>query len=367
MTIKFVDLNRQYRRYRAELLSAMEAVLERGDFILGEEVSAFEKDFAAYVGCRHAVGVDSGTSALILSVRALGIGPGDEVITVPNSFVSTAYAVTEAGAKPVFVDVVEETQLMDVNLLEAAVTERTKAIIPVHLFGQMADMDGIAKVAGKFGLKVIEDACQAHGAWRNGKRSGSVGDAGCFSFYPGKNLGAYGDAGAVTTDDDGLAERLRLLRNYGSPKKYFHEFKGKNARLDTLQAAVLKTKLKYLDAWNARRGELAKLYMAGLEGVGDLKLPAYDPAGASAHHLFVVRTHRRDELFESLNAQGIQSVIHYPVPIHLQRAYSELGLPEGSFPVAERLAGEILSLPIHPELTDEEATFVIRAVKDFFK
>jgi dTDP-4-amino-4,6-dideoxygalactose transaminase len=367
MTIKFVDLNRQYHRYRSELLAAIEEVIERGDFILGARVSAFEERFAAHTGSRYAVGVDSGTSALILSVDVLGLGPGDEVITVPNSYISTAFAISQARADVVFVDVDEATQLMDMDLLERALTPRTKAILPVHLFGRMADMRRLMDIAGKHRLLVIEDACQAHGAVHDGRKAGSIGHLGCFSFYPGKNLGAYGDAGAIVTDDEALYAKLLLLRNYGSPRKYHHEFKGRNARLDTLQAAILDVKLKYLDGWNARRAEIAACYRARLSDLRHIVLPAPDDAiGASANHLFVIRTTQRAALMAFLKSSGIDSIVHYPVPIHLQPAYAELGLSKGDFPVTERLADEILSLPIHPDMTTDEVEFVSAKVKEFF-
>lgn len=367
MEIRFVDIQRQYRKYKDELLGAIENVLEKGNFILGDEVGQFEKDFAAYIGCKYAIGVDSGTSALELSMLALNVGKNDDVITVPNSFISTAFAISEAGAKVIFVDVDEKTQLMDVTQLENAVTKDTKAIIPVHLCGQMVNMTHVTEIAQKYNLKIIEDACQAHGAIQNDKKAGTFGNLGCFSFYPGKNLGAYGDAGAITTNDEMLYNKIILLRNYGSHKKYYHEFRGKNARLDTLQAAILKVKLKYLDAWNQRRTEVAKIYMQELKNVGDLILPFVEKYNYSVFHLFPVRTKKRDELFDFLTQNGIQVVIHYPVPIHLQNAYKGLNLKKGSYPVTEKLAKEVISLPIHPDLTNEETLLIADKVREFFK
>lgn len=366
MKIQFVDIQRQYRSYKGELLAAIERVLENGNFILGNEVQQFEKNFAAYNGCKYAIGVDSGTSALELSVLAIGINESDEVITVPNSFISTAYSISETGANVKFVDVDERTQLMNISLIENKITKKTKAIIPVHLCGQMVNMSGLLEIANRYNLKVVEDACQAHGALQNGKRAGTIGDLGCFSFYPGKNLGAYGDAGAITTNDELLYNKLILLRNYGSSKKYYHEFKGKNARLDTIQAAVLNVKLKYLEAWNKRRNELAQLYIKGLQNVGDLILPFIEKGNFSNFHLFPVRTKKRDLLFDFLTKQDIQVVIHYPIPIHLQNAYSELKLKRSVFPVTEMLADESVSLPIHPEMTEGEVDFVVTKIREFF-
>ncbi|MBL7892784.1 MAG: DegT/DnrJ/EryC1/StrS family aminotransferase [Bacteroidia bacterium] len=366
MKIQFVDIQRQYRNYKGELLTAIERVLENGNFIMGSEVQQFEKEFAVYNGCKYAIGVDSGTSALELSVLAIGIKESDEVITVPNSFVSTAFSISEAGANVKFVDVDERTQLMNISLIENAITKKTKAIIPVHLCGQMVNMPPLLEIAKKYNLKIVEDACQAHGALQNGKRAGTIGDLGCFSFYPGKNLGAYGDAGAITTNDELLYNKLTLLRNYGSSKKYYHEFKGRNARLDTIQAAVLNVKLKYLEAWNKRRNELAQLYMKGLQNVGDLTLPFIEKDNFSNFHLFPVRTKKRDLLFDFLTSQDIQVVIHYPIPIHLQNAYDELKLKRGVFPVTEMLADESISLPIHPEMTEDEVDFVITKTREFF-
>ena len=366
MDIRFVDIQRQYKVLEEEVTLAIKKVLDTGDFILGSEVTRFEKSFADYIGTRYAVTVDSGTSALELCVKALGIGAGDEVITAPNSYISTAFAVSESGANVVFSDVEESTQLMDVALMCKAITKNTKAIIPVHLFGQMANMEEVLKVARENKLFVIEDACQAHGSMQNGKKAGAYGDLGCFSFYPGKNLGAYGDGGAITTNNEELYDKLLLLRNFGSAKKYIHNFKGVNARLDTIQAAVLNVKLKYLDGWNSRRKEICDFYLKELNGTGDIILLHHEAHNASCNHLFVIRTQKRDALFDFLNANNIQTVIHYPLPIHLQAAYQELNLPKGSFPITEKLANQIVSLPIHPDLTNEEAAFVVAKIKSFY-
>ena len=366
MKIKFVDLNRQYQNYNVELLTAVQNILTKGNFILGEEVKEFESAFANYIGCKYAIGVGSGTSALTLSIKTLNIGPGDEVITVPNSYIATAFAISENSAKVMFVDVDEKTQLMNVQQLEAVISSNTKAIIPVHLTGQMVNMDNVLAIAKKHQVAVIEDACQAHGASQNGKKAGTFGELSCFSFYPGKNLGAYGDAGMITTNDEVLYKKLLMMRNYGSEVKYYHEFRGTNARLDTLQAAVLNVKLKYLDSWNKKRNEIAEKYLNELQNVGDLILPYIEKHNYSAFHLFSVRTKKRNELFEHLNSQGIQTIIHYPIPIHLQKAYAELKLKKGAFPIAEALADEILSLPIHPDLTNEELTYITSRIKEFF-
>ena len=312
MKIKFVDLNRQHDLYKDELLQAITAVLDKGDFILGDAVKEFEKSFSDYIGCQYAVGVDSGSSALSLALKVIGIGNGDEVITVSNTFISTAYAISDCGGKPVFVDVEEQTQLMDISMVESAVTSKTKAIIPVHLFGQMVDMNSLMEIAKKHNILVIEDACQAHGASQNGKKAGSIGDLACFSFYPGKNLGAFGDAGLVVTNKKEFYDELLLLRNYGSPKKYFHSCKGKNSRLDTIQAAVLKVKMESLDEWNRKREIIAQMYSQHFNEVGDLILPAIKEGNKSAYHLYVVRTKYRDELFDYLKFQGYRN--NYPLP-----------------------------------------------------
>ena len=367
MKIKFVDLNRQHDLYKDELLQAITAVLDKGDFILGDAVKEFEKSFSDYIGCQYAVGVDSGSSALSLALKVIDIGNGDEVITVSNTFISTAYAISDCGGKPVFVDVEEQTQLMDISMVESAVTSKTKAIIPVHLFGQMVDMNSLMGIAKKHNILVIEDACQAHGASQNGKKAGSIGDLACFSFYPGKNLGAFGDAGMVVTNKKEFYDELLLLRNYGSPKKYFHSCKGKNARLDTIQAAVLKVKMESLDEWNRKREIIAKMYSQHFNEVGDLILPAIIEGNKSAYHLYVVRTKYRDELFDYLNSRGIETIIHYPIPIHLQEAYTDLLLKRDSFPITEMLANEILSLPLHPELLNEDIDYIISKVKGYFR
>lgn len=353
MTIKFVDLGRQYRTIEREVREAIDDVLASGAFIMGPQLAAFEAAFAAYCGTRFCVGVGSGTAALELALQALGLGPGDEVILPANTYIATALAVASAGGKPVLVDVDERTSCLDPAALEAAVTPRTVGIVPVHLYGRPAAMEAILALAAKRGLFVLEDACQAHGARALGKRVGAFGHAAAFSFYPGKNLGAYGDGGAVTTDDPALFERLRMLRDFGQTRKYHHEIKGTNSRLDTLQAAILSVKLQHLDAWNQRRRGAAATYERLFAG-SDVVAPQLEPGEDSVWHLYVVRVPDRAAAIDALAAAGIQSGIHYPIPIHRQDAFAELRGLEGALPVTERLAPEILSLPMFPEITDEE-------------
>ena len=365
MPVSFVDLVAQ----DAELLRATQAefdvLVQRSDWILGEQVTAFEEDFAAFCGTQHAIGTDSGLSALELALRAFGIGPGDEVITAANTFVATALAISHAGATPVLVDVDPESQSLDPSFLERALTTRTRAIVPVHLHGRPAEMDAILEFARAHHLVVVEDACQAHGARYRGQRVGSLGDAAAFSFYPAKNLGAYGDGGIVVTDHSEVARTIRLLRHYGQPTKNVHEIRGFNRRLDTLQAAILRLKLRHLDEWNEARRRVADLYGAALQDAGVALPPADDDARESVWHLYVIRSPRRDALEAFLSARGIGTGIHYPTPIHLQPAYRELGYRRGSFPVSERLAGEVLSLPMHPTLTPRDVLEVTDAIGRF--
>lgn len=362
--IPLVDLKAQYASIRSEVDAAMQRVLDSTAFILGPEVRQFEEAFAAWCSARHCVGLSSGTAALELALRACGVGSGDEVITVAHTFIATAEAISAVGATPVFVEIDPRTWVMDAGACEAAITERTRAVIPVHLYGQAADMDAIGSVAARHGLAVIEDAAQAHGARWNGARVGTLGDVGCFSFYPGKNLGAYGDAGAVTTDDDALAERIRLLRNHGRQEKYLHEVIGFGERLDTLQAAVLHAKLAHLAAWTAARQRLAARYSAGLAESG-LTLPWVDARAEAVWHLYVVCTPQRDALRGHLRAHGVEAGIHYPAPLHLQPAYGHLGYRVGQLPVSEQVANECLSLPIYPEMTDAQQDRVVELVLAF--
>jgi dTDP-4-amino-4,6-dideoxygalactose transaminase len=362
-SIPLVNLTRQYERLAPAIERAIGAVCARGDFVLGRAVAEFEAAFAAYVGARHAIGVASGTDALHLIVRALGIGPGDEVIVPANTFIATAQAVWSAGATPVLVDCEERTATIDVSAVRAAVTERTRAIIPVHLFGQPADMDPLIELAADRGIHVIEDAAQAHGAAYRGRNCGTLGVAAGFSFYPGKNLGAYGDAGAITTNDDGLAAEIRLLRNWGSPAKYVHSRMGFNSRLDSIQAAVLGVKLPYLDAWNDRRNQVAGWYRQALAPLANRLRPIEQGPWTSRHayHLFVVRAldGGRDRIVAELQAAGIGAGIHYPLAIHQQECFQPLLARRPHLPAAERLASEIFSLPLCPELLDSEAERVV--------
>lgn len=362
--VPFVDLGVQYRALAAEINDAISQVIQGADFILGREVNLFEEEFAAFCDAKYAVGVDSGTSALELALRAFDIGPGDEVITAANSFIASALGISHAGAKPVLVDVDPYTNTLDVKAIERAITRRTKAIIPVHLYGHPAHMGPIRQLADKHALVVIEDACQAHGARYKGKRVGSLGHAAAFSFYPGKNLGAYGDGGMVVTNDRKIAQRLQMLRNYGQKEKYKHLFRGYNRRLDTLQAAILRVKLKYLEKWNAARRWNAKLYQKNLEGSG-VVVPGEAGGAESVWHLYVIRTEHRDQLKEHLISKGVSASIHYPVPIHLQPAYHDLRHKRGDFPVTEAYADRILSLPMYAELTAHQIEFVAETIGEF--
>ncbi len=362
--VPFLDLKAPCRELKAELDDAYHRVMESGWFILGSEVEAFEREFAAYCGVKHCIGVGNGLDALHLILRGMGIGAGDEVIVPANTYIATWLAVTYAGAKPVPVEPRADTFNLDPELIEKAIGPRTRAIMPVHLYGQPAAMASIKRMAARHGLKVIEDAAQAQGARFNGQGTGGLGDAAGFSFYPGKNLGAFGDGGAVTTNDDALAANVRMLRNYGSEQKYLHEIAGYNSRLDELQAAFLRVKLKYLDEWNARRGTLAELYCNELRET-NLVLPQVAEGCQSVWHLFVVRTPERERLRRHLSEQGIGSLIHYPIPPHLQPAYADLNHAQGAFPISEAMAGEVLSLPFGPHLTMDQAWRVLDVLKKF--
>jgi dTDP-4-amino-4,6-dideoxygalactose transaminase len=368
MNVPFVDLPLQYQNLRAEIDPAVLAVFAKCNFILGQEVQEFEKEFADFIGAKHCVSVGSGTDALQLILRAIGIGPGHEVITAANTFIATVEAITYVGATPVLVDCTRGDYLIDPEGVARAITPRTKAVIPVHLYGQPANIDPLADLGARHGFPIVEDAAQAHGAtWRDGRRCGNVGLAAGFSFYPGKNLGAYGDAGAITTNDSELAERLKLLRNWGSVVKYEHEIKGYNSRLDTVQAAVLRVKLCYLERWNDARLGLARGYLARLVGVPGIVLPKEASwNGRHVYHLFVIRLpgQDRDSVMRKLGERGIQTGIHYPKPVHLQNAYSDLGLGLGSFPNAEAMAGELLSLPMFPEMTEQQLDHVAGSLKE---
>jgi dTDP-4-amino-4,6-dideoxygalactose transaminase len=421
MKVPFIDLKAQYDSIREEIQNALNKVLESTAFSGGPFVAQFEKEFAAYCGCKHAVGVGSGTDALWVTLLALGIGPGNEVITVPNSFIATAEAISYCGARPVFVDIDKSTYNMDPNKLEDYVKKRfasyamrsaprPKAVIPVHLFGQSADMDSIMEITQKYGLFVVEDACQAHGAeylsrretynppptplWKRDnppkspfikgglegdfkgvmggfsnegrwRKAGTIGNAGCFSFYPGKNLGAYGEAGAVVTNDDTLTEKIKVLRDHGQPVKYCHDCIGWNARMDGFQGAVLGVKLRYLDEWNESRRHNARRYNNLLSSIEGIQTPEEAEYAKHVYHLYAIRTQNRDGLIRNLTEKNISCGIHYPLPIHLQKAYEFLGLKKGAFPVSEKYARELVSLPMYPELTEEQIAYVVEGIKEF--
>ena len=361
--IPFVDLGAQYETIREEIDGAIQSVVSRSAFSGGTEQRDFETSFAAYLGVRYCVGVSSGTDALELSLRVLGVGAGDEVITVANTFFATCEAISLAGADVKFVDADPITYNIDPTLVEAAITERTKAIIPVHLYGQPADMKSILSVAQRYNLRVIEDAAQAHGATWNRKRVGSFGDVGCFSFYPSKNLGAYGDAGAVVTDNQELAEAVRMASNHGQRERYIHETVGACHRLDNLQAAVLNVKLRHLNSWNVSRQRVAALYDEGLADIPSVVTPVSAPGAYHVYHLYVVRVPRRDLVRERMAAKGIRTGIHYPVPCHEQPAYAASGFGPNDFPVSSQTAREVLSLPMYPELTEEQVTTIVAALR----
>ncbi len=366
MQVPFLDLKAQHQFMREEIRNTIDDVLDTCAFAGGPFVEEFERDFASFCGCHDAVGVGSGTVALWMALQCSGIGPGDEVITVPNTFIATAEAISACGARPVFVDIDERNYTMDPRLLRAAITSQTKAIIPVHLYGQMCCMDPIMAIARAAGISVIEDACQAHGAEYKERPAGSIGDAGCFSFYPGKNLGACGEAGAIVTNDKGLAECLRTFRDHGQRRKYYHSIIGWNARMDGFQGAVLRKKLKYLPMWTESRRSHASRYRELLEGIDGIVLPVEEPYGRPVYHVFVVRLTEtsRDEVIAELKERGVICGIHYPVPIHLQDAYQGLGYGPGSFPVAERCARQLLSLPMYAELTDAQIELVCHVLRN---
>lgn len=361
--VPFLDLKVQYEGIRDEILEALNEVAESSAYVLGPKVAQFEKAFAAHSGARYCVGVNSGTSALHLALICAGVKPGDEVITVPMTFIATSWAISYAGASPVFVDVDPVTYTMDVRQVERRITRRTRAILPVHLYGQPADMEPLLEIGRRRGMPVIEDAAQAHGARYQGRGAGSLGICGCFSFYPGKNLGAYGEAGAVVTDDAQIADRLKALRDHAQSRRYHHAELGFNYRMDGFQGAVLDIKLKYLDAWTETRRRLADRYREGLAGL-PLKLPTEAPGRRHAWHLFVVLHPHRDRVRRELEARGIQTGLHYPVPVHLQDAYAHLEHQVGDFPIAERVARDCFTLPLFPEMTEAQQDRVIRALHE---
>ena len=363
MNIPFLDLNAAYLELKNDLDSAYHRVMSSGLYLLGRELESFEAEYSAYCGTKYCVGVANGLDALHLLLRAYGIGPGDEVIVPSNTYIATWLAVSHAGAKPVPVEPDAATYNLNPALIEAAITKRTKAILPVHLYGQPADMDPIMALASRHGLKVIEDSAQAHGARYKGRRTGGLGDAAGHSFYPGKNLGAFGDGGAITTNDPVLADRVRVLRNYGSRVKYDHEAKGFNSRLDELQAAFLRVKLTHLDAWNSRRRGIAGTYFKALAGLPELTLPAVPQWAEPVWHLFVVRHPLRDDFQCRLAQAGVGTLIHYPVPPHRSGAYSAAGTGPWALPLAEALAATVLSVPIGPHLADAQAAYVSEQIK----
>ncbi len=363
MNVPFLDLKAQYKSIYDEVNLAIQEVLDNTAYAGGPFVREFEKNYAKYCDCKFAIGVSSGTSAIWLTLLAMSIGPGDEVITVPNTFIATVEAISFTGAKPVFVDVDEKTYNMDPQKLESAITTKTKAVIPVHLYGQMADMDPIIEIARRHHLYVLEDSAQAQGAKYKGKKAGSLGDAGCFSFYPGKNLGAYGEAGAIVTNNRQIAERVKMLRDHGQPQKYCHDYIGWNSRMDGIQGAVLNVKLKYIDQWNKKRRDHATLYSRLLSGTDSIVLPFVPEPAEPIFHIYAIRMKNRDVMLESLKENQVHCGIHYPISIHLTKAYQFLNLPRGSFPVAEQIADEELSLPMFPELTIDQIQYVVNALR----
>jgi dTDP-4-amino-4,6-dideoxygalactose transaminase len=370
--IPFGDLSRQYEQYKSEIDAVVQEVLKKGSFILGENVSLFEEEFSSYCGCKYGIGVGSGTEALHLALLACGVGQNDEVITVSNTAVPTISAIRFAGANPVFVDIEEDTYNINPELIEREITSKTKAIIPVHLYGNPCNMERICAISASHGLKVIEDCAQSHGGLFNGQKTGSFGDAGCFSFYPSKNLGAFGDGGMVVTNSVEINRNMRLLRNYGQENRYFSITEGFNSRLDEMQAAILRFKFNLLDGWNKRRTDIANRYNEAFLNTGIISPVNKDLAkGLSGifkhiYHLYVIRVKNRQDFMDHMDTKGIKTLIHYPYPIHLQKAYTGLGFESGSLPVTEKLASEIVSLPIYPELKDSEVDYIIETVLEFF-
>lgn len=365
MNIPFLDLKQQFNQIQQDVMPAVTEAMTNGAFIGGPQVTGFEEEFAAFCESQYCVGVGSGTDALRFALMAAGIGKGDEVITVPNTFIATTEAISQVGAVPVFVDVKENTCNMDPDQIAASITDRTRAIIPVHLYGQVADMDAILQIADQYNLVVIEDACQAHGALYKGKKAGSMGTVGCFSFYPGKNLGAFGEGGAVVTQDKQLTQKIRMIRNHGQEEKYFHQIEGFNGRLDAIQAAVLRIKLKHLQSWNESRRNNALYYNELLAGTPGVVLPTEEEFAKSVYHLYVIHVENRDELQKHLNSLGIATGLHYPMPLHLQEAYQHLEYQQGAFPVAEKSAEQLLSLPMFPELKKEQIEYIAEQTINF--
>jgi dTDP-4-amino-4,6-dideoxygalactose transaminase len=363
MKVPYFDLKLQYASIREEILEALDRTCRNAAFVLGEEVERFEGEFASYCGVKHCVAVNSGTSALHLALLAAGIGPGDEVVTTPNTFIATAEAISYTGARPVFADIDPRTANVDPGRIEAVLTARTKAIVPVHLYGRPAALGAILALGAKHGLPVIEDACQAHGARYAGRRVGGFGLAAAFSFYPGKNLGAYGEGGALTTNDDGVAALARMLRSHGEERRYLHDRVGYNYRMEGFQGAVLRVKMRHLDAWTARRLEIVRLYRERLAGAR-VVLFRDEPDSSPVHHLFVVSVDDRESVRRDLGERGVQTAVHYPIPVHRQNAYAELGYAAGSFPETERTCERVFSMPLFPEMTDDQAEFSARSLAE---
>ncbi len=365
MKVPFLDLKIQYKQIENEVLPMITEAMSNGAFIGGEQVSGFETEFAEFCESRYCVGVNSGTDALRFALMAVGVGQGDEVITVPNTFIATTEAISQVGAKPVFVDINTDNCNIDVSKIEEKISEKTKAIIPIHLYGQPADMDPILEMAQKAGLEVIEDACQAHGARYKNRKAGSMGAVGCFSFYPGKNLGAFGEGGAIVTQDENIAKKISVIRDHGQQKKYFHDMEGYNGRLDAIQAGVLRIKLRRLDEWNQSRRKNAAYYTELLSGIPSVTLLKEAEFSSSVYHLYVVLVDDRDGLQKYLGEKGIATGLHYPLPLHLQKAYTHLDYKKGDFPVTEHIADRLLSLPMFPELTREQIEYVADSIKEY--
>ena len=368
MMIPLVNLKAQYNSIKTEIDNAIQSILDSTSFIMGEELEKFEEEFALFCNTKYAIGVANGSDALILALRACGISKDDEVITVPHSFIATTEAITHVGGKIVFIDINPKTYTIDVSKIEEKISHKTKAIIPVHLYGQSADMDPIIELAKKYNLKVIEDAAQAHGAEYKDKKVGSIGDVACFSFYPGKNLGAYGDAGMITTNSEEIAQKVKLLRNHGRiTKKYEHGIEGYSSRLDNLQAAILRVKLKYLNQWNGMRRKNARKYNELLNNIGGIITPYEADYAKHVYHLYVIRTEDRDKLREELKSKGVTTGIHYPIPLHLQPAYSYLGYKEGDFPITEECSQRILSLPMYAELSEDQIVEIVKLISNYYE
>jgi len=367
MNIPFLDLKTQFREIEHEVLPMVKEAMENAAFIGGPQVTGFETEFAAFCDSKYGVGVNSGTDALRFALMAAGVGPGDEVITVPHTFIATTEAISQVGAKPVFVDILPDIYNMNASKIQRAIGPKTKAVVPVHIYGQTADMDLILEIAKKKNLVVIEDACQAHGALYKGKKAGSMGLVGCFSFYPGKNLGAYGEGGAVVTQSEDIANKIRMIRDHGQGKKYFHDMEGYNGRLDAIQAGVLRIKLRRLPAWNEARRRNAQYYNELLSPVKGVTVPKEADGCRHVYHLYVILVDDRDGLQKYLNAKGIGTGLHYPVPLHLQKAYAYKGYKEDDFPVTESVAKRLLSLPMFPELTRAQIEYIADCIKQFMK